>query len=320
MNKTLITASALTLLWTAAACADTKPLPDFMQGIWCARSIPNLDGTYKRCNAGEHDLSGRDLVVRGHNYTLDITCKFKSITASPDETYSMRTTCMGADELISAHLSGDTLHWNTVSSKLRHDPFARCRDSSGININGDGPCGGMLSPYREGMRDYHAGLCSRARSYQDEPENSAAEWAKGYRDAMAHASQADARRHDAACFPGGREQDVRVKALPDFMLGMWCAYDDPDVDRTLFSDQENYKRCGANGRDLDVRKHDYLTDTLCKVRSITMAPDKTYSIRAACLGDASNTVISEETVSAHLAGDVLRWDVISSKLRNVRRP
>jgi hypothetical protein len=176
----------------------------------------------------------------------------------PDETYSVRAECLGAsnrvmsEELISADLDGDRLRWNTVNSKLRHDPFARCRDENGINVNGDGPC---LKP----------AVVARI------------------------------------------EHDMRGKALPDFMQGTWCLYDDPNVPHSkfLFSD---YKRCDAGGSDLGIGKYDYLAGPLCKVKSITKTPDETYSIRASCLGKAGGLPGFEELVSARMTDDVLHWN------------
>src|SRR6266567_3686732 len=39
-------------------------------------------------------------------------------------------------------------------------------------------------PYKEGIRDYHSGLCYRARPYLDGPPEKAILWERGFRDAQ----------------------------------------------------------------------------------------------------------------------------------------
>ena len=55
-----------------------------------------------------------------------------------------------------------------------------------------------IDPYREGVRDYRAGLCYRARPYRDgSPEQK--QWERGYN---AHPTRKQTKRMDEICFPG----------------------------------------------------------------------------------------------------------------------
>jgi hypothetical protein len=58
------------------------------------------------------------------------------------------------------------------------------------------------TPFQKGIRDYHSGLCFRARPYLDGPEDKNDQWIKGYDDAQGKASIKEIRKHDAGCFPG----------------------------------------------------------------------------------------------------------------------
>jgi hypothetical protein len=61
-----------------------------------------------------------------------------------------------------------------------------------------------IHPYQEGMRDYRAGQCYRARPYADHsPEQKL--WERGY---DAHPTKKIAKRNDEICFPG---RDIKEK-------------------------------------------------------------------------------------------------------------
>jgi hypothetical protein len=99
--------------------------------------------------------------------------------------------------------------------------------------------------------------------------------------------------------------------MADFMIGKRCDYRDERADP---GSSGNYKRC-REYRDIEIRKHSYITDTLCEIKGITMAPDKTFLIVADCKAEGSNRTVSREWASVHLAGDVLRWNFHEEEMK-----
>lgn len=91
------------------------------------------------------------------------------------------------------------------------------------------------------------------------------------------------------------EHDVKLKELPSYLVGKWCLVG------------TDYQRCESNWA-LDIRASSYVTDTLCQITDITMAPDKTYFVEADCKAEGSDRTVSQSKVSAHLAGSVLHWN------------
>lgn len=94
----------------------------------------------------------------------------------------------------------------------------------------------------------------------------------------------------------GSSLDVIVKELPVNMQGTWCEVDHNEM-----------KRCGGDFA-VSIKGTSYVEDTLCVIKRIDMAPDKTYFVDADCLAEGGSKVISHAKVSAHLAGEVLHWD------------
>ena len=63
----------------------------------------------------------------------------------------------------------------------------------------------FATPYQEGVRDYHEGLCYRARPYPNGPENNL--WGRGYEDARTK----DRNKHDwSHCFPGRGRWSIKA--------------------------------------------------------------------------------------------------------------
>jgi hypothetical protein len=94
------------------------------------------------------------------------------------------------------------------------------------------------------------------------------------------------------------EHDKVVHSLPDGLLGDWCG-----------DDANELHRCGKHEiREIHVSAHSYVTDTLCKIKRIIMAPDRTYFVEADCLAEGANVVVSKERSSMHLADIYLRWN------------
>jgi len=58
-------------------------------------------------------------------------------------------------------------------------------------------------PYKEGIRDYHSGLCYRARPYLDGPPEKAVLWERGFRDAQRRDRNRVNRSH---CRPSGHRE------------------------------------------------------------------------------------------------------------------
>jgi hypothetical protein len=94
------------------------------------------------------------------------------------------------------------------------------------------------------------------------------------------------------------------------MRGNWCS-----TDGNVTPGNGVFKRCDGADADLVVGKHDYLNNTTCIIRKISVTPDKkAYAITADCTGKWSglgkmltSEVGGREEVIASLDGDKLVW-------------